>query len=279
MESSHSPIKRIFAFVAAAALLAATIYFSVWLFTDKGKSQPSVDEIAPYIEELKKESYFVPSDLQYTAASGCSGQKENSLLSIKSGLKYSADMIELNVSFDDEGKPFLADKSKDIDENSVPLSVAIEEILSSKVNPDAKILFNFKDMSGIKSINSLVNKYGLLDRALIIGVNRDNYTDIEQYCRDIPYYFDISYNPSASDEENYAEIDFASQTAAIGVRVDFKDFDEHCLELVSGSTSLTVFASGVNSCEDIDRALRLGVHNISTDSPEVMQKIFSELSP
>jgi len=191
-----------------------------------------------------------------TAHSGALQTKDNTFESIKAGLAFVGEgCIEVDVRFLPDGTPAL-DHDR-VDQNSVKLEAVFELMQGYK----GSINLDMKEHSNISAMVKLVDTYGLQGRAFMTGLSKDSCAALRD-CG-LPYYL------NASDAKA------AKELGAIGVNIFYKICSKRLVRRAR-EHGMKVSVWTVNKPRTMKKMLTLGVDNITTRCPDLLQEIMDD---
>ncbi len=242
---------------------------------------PSVKRNAVKIakNELFENYYSFPEDGMITTKNGFGNNEENSLLYVKAAFQNDADCIEVDVCFDEDGVPYIAESPEKIDENTMPLEYLLS-FVNEKINTSSQrthsINLHLTDASGIEKIDELVKHYKMEDVCFLTGVNINQASYIRQNCS-IPFYLDYEIKKSKVKDTEYASqvVNQISQSGAVGINCTADAFSE-ILSTMLKENWLKISFYDVESETEIINALRFSPNQIITENPLSVRSILIE---
>lgn len=248
----------IFAVVAAAVIAAGFAY--------SGAAE------ARAIEARVLESAPIDSSVAVSALPGCMNTEKNSYLSARTAANSRADIIELNIAFQADGTPVLAESFKEAEKAGVTLKQVFEYTAENK-----SLVFHLKlcELSDIPALCELIAEYSLQQRCFFVGVNTNNLKFIErQSGGEIMIFVDIEPPKNKNKEaEYYNNFNMAAQSGSLaGYRCKAEKLNGGIKDYLD-MQSFPLCITGANSRSDIFKAIDFSISGfsiiISTEQPDV----------
>lgn len=229
--------------------------------------------------DLFENYYSFPEGGIITAKNGFGGNEENSLLYVKSAFQNDADCIEVDVCFDKDGVPYIAENSEKIDERTMPLEYLlsfIDEEINTSSQRTHSLNLHLTDASGIEKIDELVKHYKTEEICFLTGVSINQASYIRQNCS-IPFYLDYDIEKSKSKDAEYASqvINHVSQSGAVGINCKADAFSD-ILTSMFKENWLKISFYDVETELEIIEALRFSPNQIITETPQGVRSILTE---
>lgn len=187
---------------------------------------------------------------------------------IKTALKASAEIIEIDVSFAPDGLPVMIHKEEPQPGEGVPLSKAFE-----LAKEHTAVLFNLdiKSLKNLEGLRELVEAFGLKERAFLTGVTKEWVPAVKN--TGLSYY--LNYSVSEEERNNANEARKAAllckSLGAVGINADYRQVSGiFCTAVREEGLSVSLWT--VDDPCDMKKALILG-DNITTNRPDELYKI------
>lgn len=216
---------------------------------------------------LKK---LIETPFCYTAHTGCSGTKPNSLEAMKTGIKNGADIVEFDLRFHKNGTAVLSHDEPEGGE--VTLKEAFD--LLSK-HPTIKANVDVKIPTDLNQVQTLAEECGVLQQIFYTGIEEDFVAAARMDSPKIPYYLNVrNILPPKKHTREYI-LSLAERVKASGaVGINFKYvYASKLLVDIFQEKGLLVSIWTVNSEKDLYRILSYTPDNITTKKPELLKKI------
>ncbi len=222
------------------------------------------------LKKAKGTPFALPDGFTYTAHTGCTGTKANSLESIEAAVKYGADIVEFDLRFAEDGTPVLSHDEPVGGE--IPLEEAfkkISEYENLRVNVDVKCTTNLAE------VEALARKHGIFERIFYTGI-RD--FDVEAVLKDspaVPYFLNVDVKKKQDEAYLDSLVKKVKDCGAIGINFNKKSATKKLVDTFR-ENGLLVSIWTANSEKDIYRVLTLAPDNITTKQPDIIKKILQD---
>ncbi len=229
--------------------------------------------------DLFENYYSFPEGGIITSENGFGENKENSLLYVKSAFQNDVDCIEVDVCFDEDGVPYVAGSSEEIDKNTMPLEYLlsfVDEEINASSQRVHSINLHLTDASGIEKIDELVKHYKMEETCFLTGVTINQAAYIRQHCS-IPFYLDYEIEKAKAKDAEYASkvVNHVSRSGAIGINCKADSFSD-ILSLMFKENWLKISFYGVEKELEIIEALRFSPNQIISENPQLVRSILTE---
>ena len=205
-----------------------------------------------------------------TAHTGCENTPANSLESIKKGAECGADIVEFDIRFDKNNNPILSHDEPTGGEVTLEQAFAkLAEYENLKVNLDIKCTTN------LKAVQTLAEKYNLLDRAFYTGVFVEFVDAVKTDSPKLPYFLNITdVIPPDEHTEEYLDslVEKVRSYGALGINFHFGNASEKLVEAFH-KNGLQVSIWTVNEAEDFRRIIKFNPDNITTKFPSIAKTL------
>ncbi len=229
--------------------------------------------------DLFENYYSFPESGIITAKNGFGENKENSLFYVKSAFQNDVDCIEVDVCFDKDGIPYVAENVAEINEKTMPLEYLLS-FVDEEINAHSQRLHSINlhltDASGIEEIDKLVKHYKMEEVCFLTGVNINQATYIRQNCS-LPFYLDYEIEKSKAKDAEYASkvINHISQSGAIGINCEADGFSD-ILSIMLKENWLKISFYNVETELEIIKALQFSPNQIISENPQLVRSILTE---
>lgn len=222
--------------------------------------------ISARIKSLKE---FLPKGFTVTAHTGCCGTRENSIESMEKGLVSGADIVEFDLRFNKNGEAVLS--HDEADENAVPLFEALE-FLSEHKGVLANV--DVKDTSNLSVVQSMAEKFGVLDRIFFTGINSDFVSAARDFCPGVSYYLNFSALKGKNTDDKYLQklIETVTQSGAVGINMHYKGASKKLVNAFH-ENGLLVSLWTVNGKRNFYTVLKMLPDNITTKEPDKLLRL------
>ena len=242
---------------------------------------PSVKKAAVNVakNDLFENYYSFPESGLITAGNGFSGNNKNSLLYVKAAFQNDADCIEVDLCFDKDGKPFIAEDSEQIGPDTMPFEYLIS-FVSEEMNTSSQrkrsINIHLEDAAGIKEVSEIISRYAMEEYCFFTGININQASFISKNTT-IPFYLDYEIDKSKAKNAEYATsvVNEVSASGAVGINCKADSFSDILMSLFKENW-LKISFYGVETEFDIIDALMFSPNQIITSNPQLVRSILIE---
>ena len=242
---------------------------------------PSVKRAAVKIAKnnLYETQYSFPEGAVITAKNGLANNEKNSLIYVRAALQKDVDCFEIDLCFDEKGKPFVAENADKITDNSMPFEYLIS-FISEEINASAQqkhfINIHLEDASEIGEVTEIITRYEMDDFCFFTGVNVNQASYIRQNSS-IPFYLDYEIDKSKADDPDYAisVVNAISNSGAMGINCSADNFSNTLASMIKESWLKISFYDVETELEIID-ALKFSPNQIITRDPQLVRSILTE---
>ena len=217
---------------------------------------------------MNKKKFILHYNTTVTAHSGCENTADNSVESIIRAAECGADVVEIDINFDNEGNPVLSHDTPCGGELTLEKAF---EILSGIEN--IRINLDIKNTDCLYKIPDIARKYSLYDRIFYTGIFEDFVPAVREQTKDIPYYLNTKIvSPDCQDEKYFEALaEKTRMLGAIGINPNFSNVTKELTEYFH-SQNLLVSLWTANEDADIEKVLALAPDNITTRFPSKFTK-------
>lgn len=223
-----------------------------------------------YYSAAKKYSERLPEGFTLTFHAGALFTKPNTVESIRSALKFGAEVVEFDVSFRPDGTPVIIHASSAKENEGVLLDSALAAVAEDK---KCRINLDIKSTANLPQVDLLVKKHGLTERVFYTGVFRD-WVDTVKKSSAIPYY--LNHKITAEEAENAELLQKLAEEivsiGAIGVNSHFGNATPLVTEIMH-KNGLLVSLWTVNKTSDAANVFACLPDNITTKKPHLISNM------
>lgn len=205
-----------------------------------------------------------------TAHTGAYDMPDNSMEFIHKALEMHPAIIEIDIRCRPDGSIAMShDSIKSNDEGE-----DVAEVFSLMKGTDIRMNLDIKQTAALKGLYKLIRKYGLRRQVFMTGLGEPEVPVARVDCPRIKYYLNCSPDTSAINDPAYQEELLAKlkETGSIGVNCNYKYANGTLCELLHRNGYLLSVWT-VNDSEDAARMIGIGVDNITTRKPEVINAL------
>lgn len=207
---------------------------------------------------------ILPESFTVTAHTGCLGASPNTVKSMEEGVKAGADIVEFDLSFNEDGEPVLSHDAPT--KNAVHLKEAFKFLSEHK---NIKVNVDVKDTSHLEKVNQLAAEYGVTEQIFFTGIFEKDVPEVIKLCPQIPYY--LNYNVCLSKKRDISYISNIVETVkncgAVGINIHYKGASKELVEAFH-KEKLLVSLWTVNSRYQFCKTVKLCPDNITTKRPD-----------
>lgn len=229
--------------------------------------------------ELFENYYSFPAGGKIAAENGFADNKKNSLLYVRSAFQVDADAIVVDVCFDKDGVPYVAESQEEINKNTMPLQYLLS-FIAEEINTTSQrmrsINLHLTDASGIEKVDELVKHYKMEECCFLTGVSMNQASYIRQNCT-IPFYLDYEIDKTKAKNIEYATlvVNHVSQSGAIGINCKAEGFSD-TLSIILKESWLKISFYDVETELEIIDALKFSPNQIISGNPRLVRSILTE---
>lgn len=210
--------------------------------------------------------------INITAHAGCMNTSMDSIESIAAGIKYEADIIEIDLNIDKNSNLVL---SHDIPKEDVeyPQFKLVSDIIKSK--KDILLNIDVKNTIMLRWLKNVLFEYNLLDRVFLTGLTYNDLLDNKKFLQEINCFINLE----SSDIENM-EFEKLTDTVEtlniIGINIDYNLVNP---EIISACRERKLLTSvwTVDKPVDMEKIIKLKVNSITTNRIDILKEKISEM--
>lgn len=223
------------------------------------------------VKEYKNLPLSLPRGFTVTAHTGCEGTEENSLNFLEKALSLDVEIIEFDVSFDENENPVLAHDTPKGGE--VELSQAFD--LISK-HPNVRVNVDIKETTALDKIEKCAEEYGVLDQIFFTGVKDEFLDAVKEQTENVEYYLNVNVNKRKAKSSDYLReiCDKVKQSGAIGINFKYTGATRELVEYFHNE-GLLVSIWTVDKEKAMHEILSLSPDNITTRNPVKLREIIN----
>lgn len=251
--------------IALPVCLAALVLLAFLLFFKGGDMLTLPQRIAvdrflsvnPFFdEETGEQTAFV----HVANANNSPSTQKNSFLWFLNKYESSASYIELDVAFNKDKVPCLADSYEQVNEESVKLRRILDHINNNK-DAETGLVINLNEYSYLESIHATIGRADMQDRTVITGVSENSLIFVKNHLPEIPVLCDYNSHTKSSLEE-------LKDHGADGIVCDSAKLTESLLKRAR-ELDLLVWVRCENEFYGTVKALNYCVDGIVSTEPEL----------
>ena len=215
-------------------------------------------------------SFFETGYISVTAHTGCEDTPMNSIESIAKAYESGADIVEFDISFNQNNIPVLShDKPKGEEITAEEAFIVLGEYKELKVNLD------IKGTENLAQVQKLAKKYNMLGRVFYTGVSEAFVEAVRKDSPEIMYYLNLwDILPQEKQTEAYllSLVEKIKGYGAIGLNFPYENASAKLIEMLHKHNLLASLWT-INTKEDFYRILDMSPDNITTKKPTLAKSI------
>lgn len=234
-------------------------------------------------ERLKKEPKPLPEGFTVTGHTGCldpdgNQSPDNTPEAVTCAYKCSADIVEIDLRFADDGTPVLAHNSV----RGIPVSElhTLEEAFTLLAEyKNMQINIDVKDTANLRAVKRLAKHYGVYDRIFFTGIDLGKMPSVRRQNLGIPYYVNLNVFPPFNSILllPQALVAITKATGAMGINFNYTGASERIFNAFRRA-SMKVSVWTVNKENDIRRISALAPDNITSRNPYLVAVMTGKLN-
>ena len=223
-------------------------------------------------KNLYSSYYNLDENFIIEAENGSYNQKENSIEFIKTAINRGANCVELDLSFDLKGVPYICDNLEEINENTLSLETILKYFSE---NPDYNNIYidlHLEDIStDLSAVDKLAEKYGLSDKIFLTNINTNQALFISTKSK-LDFYLDYELEKKSNIDYINRVFNDISASCATGIVCEYDDITEDMLNTLKENWIKISFEE-VNSNYEIIESLTFSPCRIKTEYPHKVYEI------
>ena len=206
-----------------------------------------------------------------TAHAGCMNTKMDSIESVKAGIEYGADIIEIELNIKDETLIL----SHDVPKAHIEYE-KFERVLDiMKIYKNIQLNIDVKDVLALGTLKDMIMKYEFMNRIIITGLTYQDILDNKRYIEEFKYLVNLDYNDLKkifkSEKDHASELKKLYDTRAIGVNLNYKDISSDIADEFR-KRDFQVHVWTVDKAEDMKEILKYDINSITTNKIDLLKK-------
>lgn len=209
--------------------------------------------------------FNLPKGFTVTFHAGFMNTPANSVESVKKAVEMNADVVEIDVTFRDDGTPVIVHASSAGKSGGVPLDEVLAVVAG---HPTCRLNIDMKSVANIAAVDSAVKAKGLEGRAFYTGIGK-GWVDTVKQNSTLPFYLNhsISFFESKSTRKLTALAEKVRDCGACGLNSNFRRVNGKVTG-VFHNYGLPVSVWTCNEEKDMLRMLKTRPDNITTRRPD-----------
>ncbi len=221
-------------------------------------------------EDYQQENLELYGELNIISDSRPVDGNPHSLSGFKEAVRLGANTVTLDLCFKRDGTPVITDSFDDINESTLSAE-EIFKLMQDENYSDINVNFRLNQLGSLSTFNSLITRYGMENRVIISGIDKNRYSLIHGTDTPAELYFD--YTPCDDIEETVNEVN--SLVADYGISgVIINDASAELVDTFCRK-GISFIVSDIDSESDIYKALSFGAYNLQTKNPQELKDIYT----
>ncbi len=227
-------------------------------------------ENAAEAEYLKKN---LPSYSSITIISDFKEKDNNTLTAFKEAVRTGADIVTLDLCFNDAGDPMICSDYSKITDNTLPLS-ELFRVINTDEYKNIRLNLRLRQLGSLETFNKLISENAMSGRVILSGIDKERYGIIQgdKIAADLFY----RYKPQKDIDKTIEEIrQLFAEDGIDGVIIDYKDISAEMADSLNNS-GMSFIVSGVNKKSDMFKAVDMGISLIQTQDTAQLKEIYTK---
>lgn len=229
--------------------------------------------VSNYLFRFNLKDAVIPENFTLTAHTGCEGTKDNSLDAITLGFGCGADIVEIDLNFNNEGIAVLSHNEPKGKEPTLDEAFAlISAYKGLLVNVD------IKNTLDLKQVTAIAEKHGISDRIFFTGVTEEFLDEVRNQTPEVLYYYNKSIDKARKEDASYINslIEEVKNAGAAGLNINHKSCSKVMTdEFHKAGLKMSVWT--VNKKPHMAKVLKMGCDNITTRKPSELKAIIDSI--
>lgn len=258
-------LKRIFVVLLCGLIALSTVFYTLtFRFFDRPLTEAK--------QEKFQQRIVLPDNFTLAASVNSFDTVKNTLQSARKNVSGGSYALELNVAYDADGTPFLADGEEYITPASVKLESVFREFQDSTY---LRYIIRLMNRTEEPSLISLAMQYGLTGRIMLIGFSADEIADSSLLYGNfkICVSLDTSDFKMSDHDACLEKLQSYADEGICGISCKLRDVSDAFCEALSETKQLRFVLEDVNSTYDMYHALSLNPNIVITEHPEALYEM------
>ena len=209
-----------------------------------------------------------PKRMTITAHTGAYGTPDNTMEFVNVALGKNPDIIEIDIRCRPDGTLAMSHDEIKTNADGEDIWKVFEIIKDTPI----RINLDIKQTIALKPLRALIKKYKMEKQVFMTGLEKEAIPYAKKDCQGVEYYLNCQPDTARIQEEAYQQelIDLLKSTGSIGVNCNFKFANKTLSDLLhKHGYLLSVWT--VNEKADAKRMIAIGVDNITSRRPEIVE--------
>lgn len=209
--------------------------------------------------------------INLTAHAGCMGTKMDSIESVETGIKYGADIIEIDLNIDERGM-FVLSHDRPKTGGKYPVLEEVLKIIKSEENVILNI--DIKNIKALSRLNRIVLEYGINHRIFLTGIDFKNLVRNKEILKESNYFINLDeskLDKTKLKDKNYLEQLFNElrKLNIMGININYKFVTPEIINICKEKKILSSVWT-VDDVEEMKKLINLKVNSITTKEVKLL---------
>ncbi len=209
----------------------------------------------------------LPRGFTVTAHAGSMGLPANSIEAMEAGVRAGAQIVELDLQYDENGEPVLSH-----DEPDGICPTLREAFAFLAAHPDIRTNVDVKDTTHLECVEPLAKEMGVLDRIFFTGLFEEDIPTAREKCPSVPYYMNVHISRFANVQELAKKV---RALGALGVNISADSLSAR-LTRVFHEEGLLVSVWTIDRKMQAQCVLMLQPDNVTTHKPDLIWSLLEK---
>lgn len=212
--------------------------------------------------------------INITAHAGCMGTKMDSIEAVKEGIKYGANIIEIDLNIDENENLVLSHNKPKV----LTKYPSFEEVLEIIKMKQAVLLnIDIKDTKVLAKLNNTILDFGLKDRVFFTGLDYQSLIDNMETLKGANYFINLGIpklDITMLNNKNYLNrlIDELESLNILGININYRLVTPELIN-VCKERKMMCSVWTVDDNENMKRMIALEVNSITTKRVDVLKNL------
>lgn len=210
--------------------------------------------------------------INITAHAGCMNTMMDSIEAVEAGIKYEADIIEIDLNVDENSNLLLC---HDIPKENLEYPSLKTVLEITKSQKDILLNVDVKNTVTLRGLKSIISEFELLDRVFLTGLTIQDILENREFLKGIYYFINLG----VSDFENIEPkelIDELKKLNPIGININYRLVTPELITICKEKNMLTSVWT-VDDEHEMEKMISLKVNSITTKKINILKNKISEM--
>ena len=216
----------------------------------------------------------LPEDFTVTFHTGFIDTEENTVEGVAKAVELDAQVIEVDVTFRDDGTPVILHAGSAGKDGGVLFENAMAKAAE---HPSCRLNLDIKSTANLPAVDEIIEKYGLMERAFYTGVSADWIDDVRNSSK-IPYWLNHNVSPIEARSSSFPEklVKEIKDCGAAGLNSRYVCVNRKLVSVLH-ENGIPISVWTARSERDMKACLALSPDNITTTRPDILRPMISKL--